>query len=254
MKKIIPRGDRIKHLRLGLERLSTQKEMANEIAVSVRMLRKIENENAPIAPVLLDRIAKLLGVRREVITPSPPTSFAAAACTNDGPLADLDKEKLISRHDWEYAQVTTDEGMLYEEASNAHDLACVIEVSMNAETGAYVQDLVDMLTALTWSQRDVRHDIPASDKIATRRRLRELIVMLRGNDIWIYQTRVLRRLPERYDLPAPGETFTIESRITIAFGAPGEYGETSMKVPVDHGQPFVLPAWSTFLERQGAPC
>ena len=46
----------------------------------------------------------------------------------------------------------------------------------------------------------------------------------------------------------------MESRLTVAFGPPGEYGETSMKVPVDHGQPFVLPALSTFLERQGAPC
>lgn len=254
MKKIIPQGDRIKHLRLELERLSTQKEMANEIAVSVRMLRKIENENAPIAPVLLDRIAKLLGVHREAITLTPPTSSAAVAGTDNGPLADLGKEKLISRFDWEYAQETSDDGALYEEASNAHDLACVIEVPLNAETGAYVQDMVDMLTALTWSQRDIRHDIPASDQIATRRRLRELIVLLRGNDIWIYQTMVLRRLPERYDLPPPGEPSTMEFRLTVAFGPPGEYGETSMKVPVDHGQPFILPAWSAFAEKQGAPC
>ncbi|MBZ6377872.1 transcriptional regulator [Pacificimonas flava] len=254
MKKIIPRGDLIKHLRLELERLSTQKEMANEIAVSVRMLRKIENENALIAPVLLDRIAKLLGVHRKAITLTLPTPLAAMARTDDGPRTDFDKEKLIPRHDWEYAQVTSDDGALYKEASNAHDLACVIEVPLNPETGTYVQDIVDMLTALTWSQRDIRHDIPASDQIATRRRLRELIVLLRGNDIWIYQARVLRRLPERYDLPPAGEPSTMEFRLTVAFGPPCEYGETSMKVPVDHGQPFVLPAWSAFVEKQGAPC
>ena len=167
---------------------------------------------------------------------------------------DFDKEKLIPRHDWEYAQATSDDGVLYKEASNAHDLACVIEMPLNAETGAYVQELVDLLTALTWSQRDVSHDIPASEQIATRRRIRELIVMLRGNDIWIYQTMVLRRLPERYDLPPLGAPSMMEFRLTIAFGPPGEYGETSMKVPVDHGQPFVLPAWPAFLERQAASC
>jgi len=253
MKKVIPNGDRIKQLRAQLERLSTQKEMANEIAVSERMLRKIENENAPISAILLDRIAKLLGVHREAITSSPPPATASARPEGGTP-ADFDKEKLIARHDWGYAQATSGDGELYHEAGNAHDLACVIEVPLNAETGAYVQELVDLLTALTWSQRDIVGTIPASEQIATRRRIRELIVLLRGNDIWIYQTKVSRRLPERHDLPPPGEPATMEFRLTVAFGPPGEYGETSMKVPVDHGQPFVLPSWSTFLERQGAPC
>lgn len=253
MKKVIPHGDRNKQLRVQLERLSTQKETAHAIAVSERMLRKIENGNAPISPILLDRIAKFLGVHREAITLSPPPATAAAR-TDGGLPADFDKEKLIPRHDWEYAQATSDDGELYQEAGNAHDLACVIEVSLNAETGGYVQELVDLLTSLTWSRRDILDTIPASEQIATRRRIRELIVLLRGNDIWIYQTRVFRRLPERHDLPPAGEPSTMESRLTVAFGPPGEYGETSMKVPVDHGQPFVLPAWSTFLERQGAPC
>lgn len=252
MKKIIPDGEQIKQLRLDLERLSTQKEMANEIAVSVRMLRKIENENAPIAPVLLDRIAKLLGVHREKITLSPPSSSPPTGGTNNRQLPDFDQERLIPRYDWEYAQAISDDGVLYDEASKANDLACVIEVPLNAETGAYVQNLVDLLTALTWRQRDIRRDIPASEQIEIRRRLRELIVLLRGNDIWIYQTTVVRRLPERSDLPPPGEPYTMEFRVTVAFGPPGEYGETSMKVPIDHGQPFVLPAWSSPQEKEGA--
>lgn len=254
MKKVVPIGDRIKRLRLELERLSTQKEMANEIAVSVRMLRKIENENAPITPMLLGRIAQVLGVHRETITHASRTSMVAAPPTIATPAENFDEERLIPRHDWEYAEVTSDEGTLYKEASNAHDLACLIEVPLNAETGGYVEDLVSTLTALTWSQRDILQDISASDQIVTLRRIRQLIVLLRGNDIWIYQTTVLRRLPERYDLPPPGEPSTTEFRLTVAFGPPGEYGETSMKVPIDHGQPFVLPAWSSFSQRLGAPC
>ena len=146
------------------------------------------------------------------------------------------------------------DGTLCEEASRAHDLACIIETPLNDETGAYAQELIDTLTALTWSQRDIRDDIPASEQIATRRRIRQLIVLLRGNDIWIYQTSVLRRLPERYDLPLPDEPSTMQFRLTVAFGPPGKYGETTLRVPVDHGQPFVLPAWPAFLERQGASC
>lgn len=254
MKKVIPNGKAIKDLRVDRERLSTQKELANEIAVSVRMLRKIENENAPIAVVLLDRIAKLLSVHREAIILSLPSPAAASGAGADGLPADLGQEKLIPRHYWEYAQATSDDGTLYEEASRAHVLACVIETPLNVETGAYAQELIDTLTALTWSQRDIRDDIPASEQIATRRRIRQLIVLLRGNDIWIYQTSVLRRLPERYDLPLPDEPSTMQFRLTVAFGPPGEYGETTLRVPVDHGQPFVLPAWPAFLERQGASC
>jgi DNA-binding XRE family transcriptional regulator len=49
MKKIVPNGAVVKVLREQLEKLSTQKEMANEIGVSVRKLRMIENENASIS-------------------------------------------------------------------------------------------------------------------------------------------------------------------------------------------------------------
>ncbi|MFD2029814.1 helix-turn-helix transcriptional regulator [Ancylobacter dichloromethanicus] len=58
MKKVVPNGKVVKALREQLERLSTQKEMANEIGVSVRMLRMIENENAPITVTTADRLAK----------------------------------------------------------------------------------------------------------------------------------------------------------------------------------------------------
>ena len=43
MKKVVPNGAVVKALREQLEKLSTQKEMANEIGVSVRKLRMIEN-------------------------------------------------------------------------------------------------------------------------------------------------------------------------------------------------------------------
>lgn len=253
MKKVIPNGTAIKQLREELERLSTQKEFANAIAVSVRMLRKIENENPPISVVLLDRIAKLFGVHRNILTATPLPSLAVGS-GSDGDRLPLieDKDQVIPRNDWDYAYSTSDEGKLYDEASSADDLACVIEIPLNDETGGYAQELVDHLTGLTWSRRDILLDIPPSDQIAMRRRIRQLMVMLRGNDIWIYQIKVFRRLPERYDLPPDDEPTTLQSRFVIAFGPPGEYGETSMRVPIDHGQPFVLPSWKKFKAKQAA--
>lgn len=73
------------------------------------------------------------------------------------------------------------------------------------------------------------------------------MVMLRGNDISVCQTKVYRRLPERYDLPPEDEPAKHQSRFVIALGAPGEYGETSMRVPIDHGQPFILPSWTKMI-------
>ena len=253
MKKVIPNGTAIKQLREQLERLSTQKEFANAIAVSVRMLRKIENENTPISVVLLDRIAKLFGVHRDVLaaTPLPPPAAGASPYADGLPLFE-DKDQLIPRHDWDYAQATSDESKLYNESASSHDLACVIEIPLTDETGGYAQELVDLLTGLTWSRRDILVDIPPSDQIAIRRRIRQLMVMLRGNDIWIYQTKVYRRLPERYDLPPEDEPATHQSRFVIALGPPGEYGETSMRVPIDHGQPFILPSWKKFMAKQEA--
>lgn len=251
MKKVIPNGVAIKQLREQLECLSTQKEMAHEIAVSVRMLRKIENENHPISAILLGRISKLLGVHRELITLSDPSVAAPASRpTTDVAFLHLDEDQLIPRHDWDYASVITDESKLFEEAAGSHDLACVIELGLTEETGAYAQELMDILSGLTWVKRDIRHDFPPSDQIAMRRRIRQLMVLLRGNDIWIYRTSVIRRLPERYDLPPEDEPSTLHTRIVIALGPPGEYGENSIRVPIDHGQPFILPSWENFRAKQ----
>ena len=65
--------------------------------------------------------------------------------------------------------------------------------------------------------------------------------VFKGNDIWAYQTSFLRRLPERYEPLRDGEYPDLKSRLVVALGPPGEYGEDSIKVPIDHGQPFFLP-------------
>jgi DNA-binding XRE family transcriptional regulator len=248
MKKVVPNGAVVKALREQLERLSTQKEMANEIGVSVRKLRMIENENAPIAVTTAERLAKALQVHRErIVTPESAPVVAAEAGGRAISAAWMeDEDRLIPRHDCDIASATSDEGQLYSEAARSNDLACVIETKLDDETGAYAQELFDILGSLTWSKRSILEDIPPAAEIALRRRLRQLIVLLKGNDVWIYQTSVLRRLPERYTVAEEGEPCTYQNRYIVALGPPGEYGETTIRVPIDHGQPFVLPAWSRF--------
>lgn len=245
MKKVVPNGKVVKALREQLERLSTQKEMANEIGVSIRMLRLIENENAPIAVSTADRLAKALQVHRERIILVSDTLEVTPAKTMQEVVSALmdDEDRLIPRNDYDIASATTDEGALYTEAARSHDVACLIQTTLDEETGAYAQELFDILGGLSWSQRDILVDIPPATEIAVRRRIRQLIVLLRGNDIWIYQTSVLRRLPERYTVAPADQPCSYQNRQVVALGPHGEYGETTMRVPIDHGQPFILPAW-----------
>lgn len=126
MKKVVPNGVAIKELREQLERLSTQKELANEVGISVRMLRMIENENAPIPVATAERLAKTLQVHRERIILAPDRSRAVVKPDNGKILASLmdDQDRIIPRHDYDIANATSDEGWLYDKAAESHDVAC----------------------------------------------------------------------------------------------------------------------------------
>jgi hypothetical protein len=130
---------------------------------------------------------------------------------------------------------------LYKEAHQSHDVECIIETPLTEATSAYAQELVEILDGLSRSQRDILAKIDAVTPIAARRRIRELIVLLKGNDIWIYSAYVLRRLPERSTVAPKDEPYTCEFRLVIALGPPGEFGEETLRVPIDNGQPFILP-------------
>lgn len=252
MKKVIPDGSRIKILRINSERASTQKELAHEIRVSERTLRQIENKDAPIGANVLDRLAKWFGVHREQI--AKPTGVSPVPAT-PGPnvfhsvLAEMFEDRIVPRHDYDLAYATTDEGKLFKEASHSHDVVCNIEIPLTDQTAEYAQELFGILRSLTWEMRDTLVDIPATEEIAIRRRIKMMLVLLKGNDIWVYQTSFFRRLPERYEPLPEGEYPDLKSRLVVALGPPGEYGEVSIRVPIDHGQPFFLPGWKT--EKEG---
>ena len=150
----------------------------------------------------------------------------------------------MPRHDYDLAYATTDEGMLFNEASRSHDVACSIDIALSDETAGYAQELFDILGSLTWDVRDCRFDISATEEIAIRRRIKMLLVLLKGNDIWTYYTSFFRRLPERHEPLPAGEYPDLRSRLVVALGPPGEYGEESIRVPIDHGQPFFLQGWT----------
>ena len=214
--------------------------------VSERTLRAIENKDAAMGVDVLDRLAKWFGVHREHsssrATPPPCPALAWPDVFQDS-VGDLAADRIVPRHDYELAYATTDEGALFKEASRSHDVACSIDVPLTDETAGHAQELFEILRSLMWEVRDCRFDIPATEEIAILRRIKMLLVLLKGNDIWTYQTSFFRRLPERYEPLPAGEYPDLRSRLVVALGPPGEYGEESIRVPIDHGQPFFLPGW-----------
>ena len=249
MKKFTPNGEAIKQLRVNLDRLSTQKEMANEVGVSIRMLRLIENENASIPMTTVDRLAKALGVHRERIVYS---SGLPAAVTDHDSCASVsatvealfdDEDKLVPRYDWDIGRATMDDGELFKSARTSQDISFAVETALTEETSAYAEELYSILNAVTWSSRGVLADIDPLDEIEQRRRIRHLLVLLKGNDVWVYHTSILRRLPERHTVAPDDEPCRYQTRMVIALGPPGEHGEETLRVEVDNGQPFILPAW-----------
>ncbi len=251
MRKIGTDGAKIKELREQLDRGSTQKEFAHAVGLSERKLREIENRNEAVPIVLLDRMAAALGVHGRIIAQTTEPEL-----TGEGPATRTIVEwedVLVPRFDEELAQATMDAGKLFSEASRAHDVECAINVTLNAETENYAQELFRLVKGLSWSQRSVPSQKPGPNiwddveppcEIDVRRQLRQLLVLLKGNDVWVYENTVFRRLPERFSVAeddAPADFY--QARLYVTLGPPGEYGETTLPVPVDHGQPFVLKAF-----------
>ena len=254
MKKFTPIGEKIKALRSQLERGATQKEFSHKVGISERMLRNIENANAAVPAKIVDALARELGVhRRELVfaldTPQlvaeGTTASEAIPMSSANAFLNWEKDQLVPRFDDDLASVTMDEAKLFYEASHSHDVEGVIQVPLNSETGAYVAELIEMLTRLSYSKRHLFEKVGTVEEIDIRKQIRGLLVLLKGNDVWVYKTHIFRTLPESDVLQPDDVPSEMRSRLYVAVGQPGEYGEETVRVKVDHGQPFVLKAWKS---------
>jgi transcriptional regulator with XRE-family HTH domain len=225
---------------------STQKEAAFAVGISERQLRKIENNSAIVKRDVLERLARYLGVEVKDIAYAidgprlvPSRNTEEAVPTVLFPVGDY----LQPRYDTEYASATMDADELFKHANSSQMVVCTIETKLTAELSSYANELMDLLCGLSYSQRSILDQIHDDAERAIKRRMRELLVLLKGNDVWVYETWVLRHVPECDDLPPEGADSQMEFQTVLAFGPPGEYGETSLKVIVDYGQPRMIKDW-----------
>ena len=75
--------------------------------------------------------------------------------------------------------------------------------------------------------------------MSMRRKMRDLLVLLRGNNILVYGLHHMKHLPECSEVPERLGT-DVEWHGILVFGPPGEYGENSVNVDVDNGQPWII--------------
>ncbi|MET3828532.1 transcriptional regulator with XRE-family HTH domain [Sphingomonas sp. PvP055] len=256
MKKVTPQGNLIKQLRSQLEKGSLQKEMSHAIGISERRIRSIENENVAVTVSELDRIAAYLNVSRDQIAYAinTPKLVPTASDVTEQLLAGLFKDRIIPRFEKDRAHATMDAGRIIQDAQHSEDLTVQIDIQLSNETSEYAEELVRLLTELTWEKRDWLAKPTPADDIALRRRVRQLLVLLKGNDVWFYYTNQLRRLPERFDLPADGDPSEMKFRVAIVLGPPGEYGEESIDVNVDNGQPYFMKGWDSKKQKDSDGC
>ena len=138
------------------------------------------------------------------------------------------REWLLPRFDETIANFVGDEAGLVDLVKGNWVLVSHVRTALNAETSAYAEELISILRSLTWDPRvEERHRLDGAEEIGLRRRIRELLVLLKGNDVWVYGDSNMKALPESYEVRPAGDQCDYEFQAIVAFGPPGEYGETS---------------------------
>ncbi|MDR3527656.1 MAG: helix-turn-helix transcriptional regulator [Rhizomicrobium sp.] len=247
VKKFKANGAEIKRLREGLERQSLQKEFAESVNMSIRKYRNIENANANLSADEADRIARKLFVKREAIlyATDQPRLVPPSPASSLPDTAKIEPEfTIVPRYDDLYLRVTKDAGDLFDDAVKSHLVFVHILTALTTETAAYAEDMVKLLQSLSFAQRDRFSKVDAGEELSIRTQLQKLLVMLRGNDVWIYCDHHTKYLPESYE-PRDHLGPDYEWQTILAFGAPGEYGDDTVKVTVDNGQPWNIPTHIT---------
>ncbi|MDB5607992.1 MAG: hypothetical protein JWP25_4892 [Bradyrhizobium sp.] len=234
MRKIQLDGRKIKELRSSREYGSTQKEFSHEIRISERKLRAVENDLDAVSSQTADRIAGALKkpLQALLLTPAEPP----VPSTQDQSAAPkMPWREILPRFDEAIASVVGDEAQMFDLVKGNRVVVSHVMTALNAETSAYAEELLAILKTLTWDVRGFDNPIEGAEEIAVRRRIRELLILLKGNDVWVYGDTHIKTLPESFEVQPPSGRTNYEMQAIV--GPPGEYGEISTRVPIDRGQP-----------------
>lgn len=235
MRKYPIDGKKLKQLRRDRDRGSTQKEFAYKVGLSERQLRKLENTSMAIPHDLLETLARELKVEPQQLSrdnllllvpqPAPPKVRR--------------EPELIPRFTEYCAEVVNDEVKICDAAAHSHVIITYFYTSLNEETGKYAERLLELLNTVIWDRPLGLELRDGLSELEWRRQVRQCVILLRGNDVWVYQAANYKRLPECNEVMPIGSG-ELQCQLIIAFGKPAEDGDTSVRVPVDHGRPSLF--------------
>lgn len=224
-------------------RFCRQKILAHQVGISERSLRKIEKGNTLQDKVLAERLATALDTTLDgivfsaagpkLVPPSPPPAPVPVDTRFQG-------KQLYPRFDQEYADLVKSADNLLVSAQRAEIIITEYHTPLNGELTGYADELVALSRE---ASRETRGWLDPVDEVRADeicKRMRHLLVQLKGNDVLVYVYDHTKYLPESDEVLPNGRCGDFQFQVIIAFGAPQEWGETNVKVDVDHGQPYII--------------
>jgi len=255
-RRLIPNGMKIKAIRAERETGFKQSDVAERARLSIRTLRRIENENSPTMEPDLRRLANTLGVPLdEIVFSFDRPRIVGASTIPDTPVGGGTEEVveeserwiLMPRYDTAYVRpLSGGAPELVRLAESAQEIAPHILVDADPERFALIDELLNILMRLSserWSsnaraESDQYDDLPFP-QVGRLKRLSELLVLLKGNDILVCAETHNRYVPDG-ELPRVGNVDWY-FQLLVAFIPPDEYGDHRAEIPVDHGRDIRIP-------------
>jgi transcriptional regulator with XRE-family HTH domain len=246
----VPKGEHIKNLRENRETGYLQKTIAGKTGISERRLRRIENENIMTKAEDLRRLAAALDTTLDDISFAPEAPSHLAIRNGESALSTTSEElsefKKVPRHGTHFLRPVRGAADLYDEAGYAQEIVPHILVEPDPERFALIEELLSLLQGIMLRQwhslgpatPDCYDDLEFPD-IGRQKRISELLVLLKGNDIRVVADTHMKYYQDRETPWLEGQKYY--TQLLIGFAPPDEYGEETVVVPVDHGKDLKIP-------------
>jgi len=128
---------------------------------------------------------------------------------------------------------------LFESARKAQAILVEYQIELNEELAIYAEELVALSRESCRNEGWEYFDPETSRAKEIVARMRWLLVQLKGNDVLVFVCDHMKNFPES-DEVVEQRSLNWQFQAIIAFAPPQEWGEDSVDVNVDNGQPYII--------------
>jgi hypothetical protein len=113
-------------------------------------------------------------------------------------------------------------------------------VSADAQTSDYISQVLAILQSEIERKQQSDEESPTPASLAAADDLKHLLVLLKGNDIFVYADTHFKMLPERWEIPYKPDPWNAELQLIIAFWPARDLETERVEIQVDNGQPHYV--------------